>query len=640
MRLLALVLGLALSAPFGCGESDPPGAPEDVDAAPGDDGGTEPPANGEETYLGAAYDVTIDPSTGVTTATVTATVRAGEQELASFAWVVDRGLTASAAEVDGASAAVDEAVAGPYRAFTIRPRDAVPAGDTVEVSVSYGGALVCESPAPLQGACDVDPGAMSRFHPGSVFPLFVTEPALPQRGPQSVVMRTPVDAEVVVSARQVESRTEGDTRVTTWEVDHGWTLGIAALIGTFASERLMEDPIPVVFHHAIGDDAWDDRLAEWIPRVVPSLHEIVDRPLPCTEIHLAKWPDHFTDAGRADICLIGLRDLHEQTGEFLFEEAWAHELAHFWWGGQVFPADYARQKLLTEGLATWTMYAYRYRQDPALDVDEYWGLRTRDVGLLLRYATPAARAAPVVASSPAQAITLDPHGFFETFTWEYLKTTATLDLLAVTIGDAAFRRGLARYLDDCSFSPCDTGDFRRSMEAAAGEELTPFFDAFVHASPDQTIAVGFVAEPAGATTGVDITIRRTGSPVPVPLELWVELASGERRVERITLVETETHLDVTVDDGVAAVRLNPRYDALFTVVSAIPGDVTFDGRADDTDASSCGALVGKTVEPVFPPGGGSSYLGIDVAFDPRCDLDGDGAISEGDVEAVRAATAP
>ena len=59
-------------------------------------------------------------------------------------------------------------------------------------------------------------------------------------------------------------------------------------------------------------------------------------------------------------------------------------------------------------------------------------------------------------------------------------------------------------------------------------------------------------------------------------------------------------------------------------------------EANDTadDLAMCQGLVGLVVEPTFPPGGGEAYLGVDLAFDPRCDLDTDGDIDEADLAAI------
>lgn len=623
-------------AALACGEPAAP-RPSGPSSGDADDRADQPSA---ATYVGAHHDITIDPATRHAEATIVATVRAGDEPLAALAWTIDRGLGEITATVDGKPATVTDVVGGPFRTLVVFPAQPVPAHAEAQVEVRYQGKLVCESPAPLQGNCDFDPDGMSRFGSGSVFPVFITGGPL-ARGTQTIVVRVPANNEVLMTSDRALRRViAGDTAVVTGEVTRAWPLGAMVVIGNLASHRLVDGPIPVVFHHAVGDDGWNERLAEWVPRVMAFVTARMGRPVPCEELHLVKWAEHVTDSGQAMICLIALRELHEQTGDQLFEESWAHEIAHEWFGGEVLPADLARQKLLTEGLATRMMYAYRLAYPAGADtadIDDYWASRTRDIGHGMRYRLPAVRAAPVRVGSPEQAVTLDRNGFFETFGWEYLKTTAALDQLALEVGEEPFWAAVSGYIERCSFGDCTVDDFRATLELTSGRDLEAPFATWIDSAPEQAIAVGFAAsEPAQ----VDVFLFADGVPPAAPLELWLELASGERRRERVALTGALTMLRFDVAGQVRAVRLNPRHDAMLDVFSAVAGDVDFDGVAGPADVAHCAALLGKKVEPRFPPGGGSSYLGIDAAFDRRCDLDADAEITPADVETLRGVIAP
>lgn len=585
---------------------------------------------GPETYVEATFDITVDPDTGVVTGTATATVRSGGEPLAQLAWLLDQGLAPTSATVDGVAAEVDGDVVAPYRSIAITPDSPVPAGATAEVTLNYEGTLTCASPVPLQGPCDVIPGGMSRFSPSSIFPGFVTTDLQIQRGPHTIVLRTPPGADVLVSADRTDDSMEAGQRVTTWRVDEALHILPTAIVGTFETVSLTKAPRPVFFHHAAGDDAWVERLGAWIPNVAPFVESLIERPLPCRELHLVKWPDSFQDSGYTTFCLVGLRDLHEQTGDLLFEESWAHEIAHIFWGISVLPRDQATEKVLTEGLATYTMWDYRYARDgEGIDRDEYLAHRDREAGLMLRYATPVAASTPVVVASPDAAVNLAAHGFQETFTWEYVKTTATLDLLELQVGRDAFWSGVAAYHDACQWRACSIDDFQTAMETSADRDLERFFAEWFRASPFPAIAVGFVS-----TSGkVDVTLT-TDSPVATPLELWIELDDGQRLRETVTVTAPATQASIAVDGAVRAVRPNPRHDALAFISSEVFGDIDFDGAVTAADRDRCAALDGKIVEPRFPPGGGEAYMGVDLDFDPRCDLDGNGIIDAADLAAI------
>jgi aminopeptidase N len=631
--LLSLVAVAGLSS--GCGGSggsdgsDESGdEPEDAGAEADADAGTAP--TGAEAYVEATFDVTVDPDTGAVTGTATATLRSGGEPLAQLDWLLDQGLAATSATVDGVAAAVDGDVVAPYRSIAIAPDSPIPAGATVEVTLHYEGTVACESPAPLQGPCDVVPGGMSRFSPSSIFPGFVTTDQQIQRGPHTVVLRTPAESDVLVSADRTDDRNEAGQRVTTWRVDEALHILPTAIVGTFETVSLTKTPRPVFFHHAAGDDGWVARLREWIPNVAAFVESRIERPLPCRELHLVKWPDSFQDSGYATFCLIGLRDLHEQTGDLLFEESWAHEIAHIFWGISVLPRDKATEKVLTEGLATYTMWDYRFAQDgEGIDRDEYLASRDREAGLMLRYATPVAASTPVVVASPDAAVDLAAHGFQESFTWEYVKTTATLDLLELLVGREAFGKGVTAYHDACQWRGCSIEDFQTAIETSADRDLERFFAEWFRASPFPTITVEFVS-----TSGVvDVTLS-TDSPVATPLELWIELDDGQRVRERVTVTRPATQASIAVDGTVRAVRPNPRHDALAFISSEVFGDIDFDGAVTAADRDRCAALDGKIVEPRFPPGGGEAYMGVDLDFDPRCDLDGNAIIDAADLAAI------
>lgn len=607
----ALVAGLG-----GCGDELSP-----LDPSPDPDPATAPDAH---------FDVTVDPSTGVVSGTATVRLRADVSPLRWLSWTLDQGLTARSATVNGRAVAIVDAVASPYRAMTVALPQPVTPGSVVELSLQYHGTTACEAPVQLWGTCDVVQGGMSRFGWSSIFPMIVLEDGTQARLPVTLVLRTPPDTKVVVSADPVSDQTEGGHRVTRWRLPQP-TPGplLNAVIGTFTTVPLTTSPRPTFLHHALGDDGWNARLTAWIPSVVEYVEAAFDRRLPPSEVHLVKWPDHFRDSGFASYGFVALRDFHEQSGDFLFEEAWVHELSHMWFGTAIVPTDAARSAVLTEGLVHYESWKYRLAS-ASRDRDEYLAYRAREYGLMRRYQTPLASRTPVVVAAPQSAVGIE-HGFFESFTWSYLKTTATLDYLDLLVGPDAYHEGLGTFHDRCLFRRCDLSDFRDAMETASGLDLQRFFDEWFLGSPSPVISLAFTRTPTQAGEVVEVVLETTSTAV-TPLELWIELTDGRRLRERVDVRAPRTNVSIPVAGAVRTVRPNPRHQALATILPAVRLDVDFDGAVTPADRQHCAAIVGKAVAPRFPAFGGAAYTGIDLDFDPLCDLDGDASITPAEID--------
>jgi hypothetical protein len=100
--------------------------------------------------------------------------------------------------------------------------------------------------------------------------------------------------------------------------------------------------------------------------------------------------------------MILLSDMHAGWGDVLFEEAWAHELAHLFWGETVTPHDAPRTGVSSEGMAVLLQHDYGVAKHHAgEDRDLVLARRNREAELLSRYVVSALP--PLVTESTSQA---------------------------------------------------------------------------------------------------------------------------------------------------------------------------------------------------------------------------------------------
>ncbi len=142
----------------------------------------------------------------------------------------------------------------------------------------------------------------------------------------------------------------------------------------------------------------------------------------------------------------------------------AHELAHQWFGDLVTTEDWANITL-NESFASYLEELYL---EDALGRDAAQAHSITDRLAYFKQAETLRR--PIVwygYASPMPDM-FDQHS--------YQKGAQVLNQLRFELGDAAFRRGLERYLTDNAYGTAELDDLRQAFEAATGRSLRRFFD--------------------------------------------------------------------------------------------------------------------------------------------------------------------
>jgi aminopeptidase N len=140
----------------------------------------------------------------------------------------------------------------------------------------------------------------------------------------------------------------------------------------------------------------------------------------------------------------------------------SHEIAHQWFGNLVTMAWWD-DLWLNEGFATWMQYKSAQRLHPE------WRAELDGVSGHERAMAVDARGGTHPVILPITDV-LQADGAFDTIT--YAKGSAVVRQLEATVGDAAFRDGVQRYLRAHAYGNTTSDDFFGALDAAAGRRVS------------------------------------------------------------------------------------------------------------------------------------------------------------------------
>ena len=112
----------------------------------------------------------------------------------------------------------------------------------------------------------------------------------------------------------------------------------------------------------------------------------------------------------------------------------------------------------------------------------------------------------------------------------YYKGQLFPEMIRYMIGDNKMKEGFAKYYEQWKFKHPEPNDFVKVFEDVSGMELTWFQNYWLNTTHTIDLTIGDVIKRSG---GIDLTIERTG--VPVPVELEVLLKDGSKKYFYIPL---------------------------------------------------------------------------------------------------------
>lgn len=592
------------------------------DRAPGDGERVAPALDCEH----ANHDVTLDPVTGSTVATLDLRVRANGSPLSVIGLSMDQGLRPGTVTAPGRSLVVAESEAVPLRNVLITLSPPLGPGETTVLHIPYAGTLSCGTRPDNGAVLCVKDRDFAYFARQSLIP-YVFDPddideSTLDAMTRNIVLRVPPEIDVVSTGEKLDETVADGTKISTWTVDRplSRSLGTYVFAGKLGMRTIPHRAVPTTFVFPNPELPVDDRLVSWSAGVLDFVEKSGGTPLPFSRsLTLVRLPQNVNDPGTATFGMTLLSESYTQAGNLLHEETWAHENSHLFWGIVVPESSSAESRMMSEGMATLSQIEYSWaRHFSEVDRELYLARRFVPIGLDLR---TQGQAIPPIAIRTGQAPPNRQQTAAYTL-WAYYKTAATLDHLRATVGDEAFARGLHAYIQKCSYVGCRPDDLRKVLETVTGHSLSTFFERWVTATSRPRVTVGFDPAPMGATIHLSKDDDR-----PMTLELWLSLENGKRIKKHVDLPGRTMSIHLTTDSPVRSVLPNPRHDLLVDAQPALVGDINFDGETDGNDLLRCTPLVGTTYEATNAVG----LWNTEARFDPRCDVNGDFRIDDNDV---------
>lgn len=584
-----------------------------------------PPLDGHIDLVHQAMDATLDPTTGVASATYVIQFAGMGAATSKVGLVIDPGIDVSSVSSPSSTATFTSQAAGAYRVVEITLGTPLADGEVAEVTVTMGGTLAC-SDASL---CTNSP-SFAHYTRASLFP-YLYDPTLGQEpvldlATHEVTLHVPESAHVVMTGELQEETVASGTRTARWAIGAPFSkdLGFYAFVGDIGTLDVPDRPTPTFCVFEPPESDVDVQRRDWSKGALELVESMAGRPLPFDKtLSLVRLPAAYDDPGTATYAMTLLSEVYADAGDLLHEETWAHENAHLFWGILVPELSYFESRLLSEGLATFTEVDYTFpRHFADMDRDAYLAMRYGAVGLDLRLSEEGQKVPPILLSgAEADGSVFDDYDVY--VRWAYLATAALLDHLRVTVGDEGFDAGLALYVDACFEVGCGVPDLENAMEQSTGLDLAPFFARWVTARERTPVTVSFVPNGSGADVTLD---KPDGEPMTLVLDLTLE--SGETKHVPAALEGPSTSLALGQAGGVRAVRVNPRHQVFVDARSALASDQDGDGEADGLDVLECARFVGAEFEP------GLSLWQLAPPYDPACDRDGNGRVDQADIDII------
>ncbi len=240
----------------------------------------------------------------------------------------------------------------------------------------------------------------------------------------------------------------------------------------------------------------------------------------------------------------------------------SHELAHSWFGDLVTCRNWA-ELWLNESFATYMEAAYRekaYGRDSyirKLQTDRETFM-TDDAVNKKRHGLFNQRAGNVEALFDNSAIT-------------YNKGGVVLHMLREQVGTSAFWKAINVYLNQHKFGSVESGDLKKAMEEASGQDLTWFFDQWVYGIGAPRLVVGQIYNPRSKTLKLTVTqTQKSEANVPTAFRLPMDLMADGVAAKPIMITKRIETFTIPVASRPKVLTLDPDEKVMLKTVKVTP----------------------------------------------------------------------
>jgi hypothetical protein len=233
---------------------------------------------------------------------------------------------------------------------------------------------------------------------------------------------------------------------------------------------------------------------------------------------------------------------------FLVHSSYPHEILHNWWGNGVF-VDASR--------GNWSEGLTAYLADHLVQEARGQGAEHRRAALQRFADYVAANADFPVREFRAR------HGEV-TQSVGYDKVLMVFHMLRQRLGDERFVAGLRRFYAAHRFRPASFTDLERAMSAAAGEDLAPWFAAWLDRAGAPSLRLDAAAAvEQGGRPALELRLAQTQPGAPFALDVPVAITvagSGEAIRRTVRLAERSRVFTLPLDAPPVRVDVDPELD--------------------------------------------------------------------------------
>ncbi|GAB4091175.1 M1 family metallopeptidase [Flaviaesturariibacter terrae] len=250
------------------------------------------------------------------------------------------------------------------------------------------------------------------------------------------------------------------------------------------------------------------------------------------------------------------------TGNRKWEDVFAHEIAHQWFGDMASEKSFAHL-WLSEGFATYMTDLY---------IEQKYGVDS----MRKRLETDRMKIIIFTGLNPTRAVVDSTKDLMSLLNANsYDKGGWVLHMLRQQVGDSAFRKIIQSYYQSYKGGNADTRDFQRVADSVynamyplrKGESLATFFDQWLYRPGIPAFELKLSA---GSRSNISFVLRQEGTLYSFPLEIEVSDASGKKDVRSFWIRDRETTLPFGRIDGDSwAVVVDPNKKLLYRLIGSV-----------------------------------------------------------------------
>ena len=237
------------------------------------------------------------------------------------------------------------------------------------------------------------------------------------------------------------------------------------------------------------------------------------------------------------------------TGTRYYEETFAHEVAHQWFGNMATEKSFAHL-WLSEGFATYMATLYmEYKYGPG----RARAILIGDRDTVIDYARFSDL--PVVDEKTTDYMSLLNVNSYQKGGW-------VLHMLRRQLGDSIFWKGIRNYYSIYAGKNADTHDLQVVFEKASGKNLSTFFKQWLYSPGIPKLDVGWAY--LAKEKKILVTVKQLQeNAFAFPLELQLQSDTGNNQLAIIKISKPEETFSVPAKEKISSVILDPNVSLLF-----------------------------------------------------------------------------